>query len=325
MSLRQMLAIDGGGTKTDMVLFGEDGRVERYLRGPGCNPNDVGFDGACRILASLLLQVFPTSQEAPPRLSSVFAGLSGGTIGDYRQRFRQFLQETFPQVPAIETNSDAVSALSSGIGCGDGCVVISGTGSIVYARRSGELFRAGGWGYLLDRGGSGYDFGRDALYYALCAADGRGPDTALRGLVESALGEEVTKAVQKIYKLGKPYIASLAPLVFSAFDQGDWAAQEILRDNGRELAKTINGVSVHLPEENVCQTVLVGGVFHSFETWKPFVIPWLKRQHQFYFPQLPPVYGSALEALQLIGEKPGPGFAEKFQQGIEEKLEVYQE
>lgn len=325
MSLKRMLAIDGGGTKTDIVLFAENGQIERYLRGPGCNPNDVGFDGACRILTSLLLEVVPASQKTDWPLTSIFAGLSGGTIGDYRQRFRQFLQEMFPQTPAVETNSDAVSALSSGIGCGDGCVVISGTGSIVYARLSGELFRAGGWGYLLDRGGSGYDFGRDALYYALCAADGRGPDTALRGLVEDALGGEVTTAVQKIYQLGKPYIASLAPLVFSALDQGDWAAQEILRQNGKELAKTINGVSVRLPEEDVCQTVLVGGVFHSFDKWEPFVIPWLKRRHRFCFPKLPPIYGSALEALHLVGKTPCPEFAEVFQQGIREKLKVFQE
>ena len=325
MSLKWMLAIDGGGTKTDVALFAESGRIERYLRGPGCNPNDVGFDGACRILTAMLRQVIPDSQEEYWPLSSVFAGLSGGTIGDYRKRFRGFLQEVFPQTQAVEANSDAVSALSSGIGCGDGCVVISGTGSIAYARRSGELFRAGGWGYLLDRGGSGYDLGRDALYYALCAADGRGPETLLRELVEDALGASVAEAVQTIYQFGKPYIAALAPLVFSALDQGDWAAQEILRQNGKEMAKTINGVSVRLPKENVCQTVLAGGVFHSFDKWEPFVVPWLKRRHRFCFPELPPIYGSALEALHLIGETPGPEFAEVFQQGIGKKLEVFQE
>ena len=46
----------------------------------------------------------------------------------------------------------------------------------------------GGYGYLIDDGGSGYALGRDILTAVVRAADGRGPATALTQAVFAALG-----------------------------------------------------------------------------------------------------------------------------------------
>lgn len=51
---RYYLAIDGGGTKTALLLADKDGKVIRSHRAPACNPADLGFDKACEVHSSWL-------------------------------------------------------------------------------------------------------------------------------------------------------------------------------------------------------------------------------------------------------------------------------
>lgn len=44
----------------------------------------------------------------------------------------------------------------------------------------------------------------------------------------------------------------------------------------------------------------------------PYVEPHLKRKHDFIFPDLPPVYGSAVEAAALAGVEADDGFKKNF-------------
>ena len=56
-----VLAIDGGNSKTDMVLIGWDGTVLAALRGPGASHEDYGIDGALSRLGDMIQIVFPES------------------------------------------------------------------------------------------------------------------------------------------------------------------------------------------------------------------------------------------------------------------------
>ena len=44
--------MDGGGTKTELLLCRRDGRILARLRTEGCNPNDIGLEPAFAILSS---------------------------------------------------------------------------------------------------------------------------------------------------------------------------------------------------------------------------------------------------------------------------------
>ena len=59
--------------------------------------------------------------------------------------------------------------------------VLYGTGSISYCynKKTNELNRVGGWGYVLGDEGSGYDIGRQALVAIMKSYDGRGKSTQL--------------------------------------------------------------------------------------------------------------------------------------------------
>ena len=302
------IAIDGGGTKTDIVLFDHSGNILKRVLTQGCNPNDFGWQHTEDVLRKALAVLMSGISAEPQYL---FAGISGGTVGNNREIMAQLMKRLVPSVKHISNNSDTVNALSSGIGTKDGCVVISGTGSVGFVRINGEMSRIGGWGYLFDKGGSGYDFGRDAVYYALCALDGRGEPTMLTKLLEEKLGGPIGQTAIDLYQKGKPAIASLAPIAFKAAAADDHAAKEILSENGAEIAKLFNVLSSKM-DADVCPTVLAGSIFKDWDMFYPYVKPHLKRKHDFIFPDLPPVYGSAVEAAALAGVEADDAFKASF-------------
>jgi hypothetical protein len=132
---------------------------------------------------------------------------------------------------------------------------------VCFLRRGDELIRIGGWGYLLDSGGGGYDIGRDALEAVLRAHDGRGEATALTEKITARLGGEAHTKITDIYREGKPYIASCAPDVFEAAREGDPVATAILRRNARKLAEYIEAAWGHLTDQGQPHTlpIVMGG------------------------------------------------------------------
>ena len=99
------------------------------------------------------------------------------------ERFQFWVAGKFPGI-AVKIVNDAEILLAAGSPTGPKLAMVCGTGSIVYGRTTtGELIRAGGWGYLFGDEGSGYAIGVAALRAVMQAYDGRGPSTLLTGLV----------------------------------------------------------------------------------------------------------------------------------------------
>lgn len=221
------ILIDGGGTKTELLLCRADGRVERRLTVGATNPNDIGIGAACEILRSATIELAENAACAPSAVAAGIAGATGHSVE---------LSAALCDIAArVSVQTDAMLLLNQA-GAGDAACLISGTGSICYLRRGGEIYRIGGWGYLLDGGGSGYDIGRDAVAAVLRAHDGREMPTCLTQKLAAALGAEVCNAIPAIYGGGKKLIASLAPAVFEAAEEGDAVAQNILLRCAESLA-----------------------------------------------------------------------------------------
>ncbi|MBQ7838967.1 MAG: XRE family transcriptional regulator [Lachnospiraceae bacterium] len=249
------LGIDGGGTKTEFLLQDKDGNTVRQIILGASNPNDVGMEKCQKILE---LGITEVCDRIDKRKISLFAGLAGAS--DNGKVIREFLDEW--GFGRCRCEGDKESAMEMALGGKDGLVVILGTGVIGYAQKSGERKRIGGWGYLLDSGGSGYNLGRDALESALRSLDGRSRTTQLLPLIEEKLQKPLPNAIAEIYKGGKRYIAQFAPLVFDACEQGDSTAEEILEKNMRQVAEIIEAGLDYLNDSNA-PVVLCGGLCHQ--------------------------------------------------------------
>lgn len=259
------LGIDGGGTKTDFVLANAEGSILRELRLGSSNPNDVGLAST----KELLRQGISTVCEGYPRSGiSAFAGIAGGTTPEVAKALREFLSRF--GFAHVENGSDAQNAVSAGLGAANGIAAIMGTGSVVFAQNGKKQYRLGGYGYLLGDSGSGFALGRAAISAALQQEDGSGPETALYPLVLAQCGgKTVLEKLGDFYAGGKALIASYAPLLFRALEQGDGVAQTIFQAQMRELALVIQGAAKHLATDTV-RAVLCGGLAEANQA---FILP----------------------------------------------------
>ncbi|MCS6949754.1 MAG: hypothetical protein NZ520_04740 [bacterium] len=262
MTASTFLAIDAGGTKTDLLWTQEDGQVLARAQGEGVNIASTPPNVWQRRLERLLRQAQVDCQQ----VQTVCAGVAGYTLPDRRAQFERMLQQLFPRARLLVL-ADYAIALEGATGGEAGILVLAGTGSIVCGRdRDGNVLRAGGWGYLLDDEGSGFWIGREALRAALAAAEGWGETTCLHRLLSETLGStDPGDWLSKLYRAHNPQslLAGLASLVSQAAEQEDSVAQRILHEAAQHLAERVTQLRRVLPLPEDFPVYIVGGVWNS--------------------------------------------------------------
>ena len=258
-----ILGVDGGATKTVALLGDLDGRVlARGISGPS-NANAVGFDAACSALESALRMA---RANYPGEIRALCLGLAGVGRKDDAERFQNWAVHRYPKT-VVKVVTDAEILLIAGAPSGPGQALICGTGSIVYGRTiTGELIRAGGWGYLFGDEGSGYAIGSAALRAVMQAHDGRGSETSLSELVLERYGLHTPpELVQTIYGAQSPRleVAALAELVEQAAEQDDAVAIAILKEAADELTRTIAAVYPKLGDSAFPLIITGGTILHG--------------------------------------------------------------
>ena len=306
---RVMIGLDGGNTRTELCLFSDDGRVLNHLTLGGTNPNTVGLETACQILQLGIDQLM--SIEAG--VQGLFGGFAGVESENNRRALSQFLRRQYPRVQSF-VDSDIQNVLHSVRGL-DRCVaVICGSGVVVFGAGDGALRRAGGYGHLLDDGGSSYHIGHDVLRACLMMDDGILQPSLLLQLAEKKLGGSVRTRLDWLYARGVEYIASYAPLAFDAYAQGDAAAEAILRQNFERLSKLILHVRA---SGDYGESVILGGELTVYrDVLERFLHETLGTGTKLIFPELPPVYGACVHCCELCGVQTDAAFDENFRRTL---------
>ena len=261
--MKYVLGIDGGGTKTLALLGDLDGNVLARGVSGASNYNAVGFDAACSALESA---IHMARKEYPGEISALCLGLAGAGRKEDIERFQNWAVHKFPKTP-IKVVNDARILLMAGATSGPTLALICGTGSIVYGRTiTGELIRAGGWGYLFGDEGSGSAIGLAALRAVMQAYDGRGPATLLSELVLERYGLSTPpELVPTIYGGESPRsgVATLSDLVEQAAGRGDPVAISILEESAQELTRAIAAVYPKLGTSTVPLVITGGMILHG--------------------------------------------------------------
>lgn len=283
------VGIDGGGTKTEFVLFEENGTVHDVVFREGSNPNDRGVEQSIAVLTQGLEQLLRGKTAG-----NIFAGIGGVSLPAYQKAITGQLTETFRTAVAADT--DAANVLSMGADPENSMAVICGTGSCVFVRKGSQRYRLGGWGYLLDQAGSAYDVGKDALRLTLSVEDGLEKPSLLSEKIEEELGGNVLANIGQVYQNGRPYIADLAKIVLQAAEENDPAAIQILSSNASRLGMLIRTAADRYGEP---AQVVGAGSFLKSDIFRLMVEQ--QAGVTLYMPQLPPVYGACVEALRTVG------------------------
>ncbi len=291
-----LLGIDGGGTKTDFVLSDENLHVVRTVTLDGCNPIDIGLQGAKEILKRGICEVC----EGIPFSSIVmFAGIAGGSSGNMKHALEEFfLGYGFQR---FENGSDTQNILSAALGEEDGVIIILGTGNCAIARHDGVQERISGWGYLFEGGGSGYSIARDALTAAFRFIDGSGEHTTF---ADEVMGRYASPQdlLGALYDGGRQFIASFAPTVFACAEGGDAVCRRIIQDNMGFALDVIKTAVGKVPRECV-RVVAAGGLSREEMVRQYFAEAFANNQKiTFSILEEQPVKGALLYAKKLADE-----------------------
>jgi glucosamine kinase len=230
------LAVDAGQTEIRAELTGERG--PRTATAPGVlrlggvtGPDDV----AAGLLAAVVgLGALP--EPAPPTGIGL-SGFEAASDQDLRRVHELLRRELGLQRVAIA--SDGLTSLLGALGDRPGAVVAAGTGTVCVARNRDRMAKVDGWGSLLGDAGSGFAIGRAGLDAALCQLDGRGGSAALLRAAERRFGP-APELAERIHGAPVPTraVAAFAADVAREAADGDELAAAILRDAGRQLARS---------------------------------------------------------------------------------------
>lgn len=286
--------IDGGGTHTRLELRDENNRFLRRAEFGPFNINSIGEE-AFRLL---LRQVFAEIGDMSRCQSIVF-----GAAGVSNPRVREVVEEELKQSGFTGTwklCGDQEIALR-GATDEPAVAVISGTGAICFGKNgAGETARSGGYGHLIDDGGSGYALGRDVLSTAVRAIDGRGTGTALLEAVYDRLGStDPGQIVSFVYSpnTDKSMIAQFSHIALKLAEQGDETALEILETGAGELYELVAAVQRKLGLEG-CPIAFLGGLIASDTVYRRIVARRLEELGTVIYPARDALWGAAQMAYE---------------------------
>lgn len=289
-----VLGIDGGGSTTRVMIADRSGTITHTAFGEGTNPLD---NPRWRQTLGTLLSPFASS----PPLGAVAAALPAyGEVAELSAAQDHIVAGVFGDVPRLLLN-DVDAAQIGAFANGPGILLLSGTGSMAWARDSaGRSYRVGGWGDLIGDEGSAYWIGRRILSLATQSIDGRTPPSALAKTLfqhlQLDIGDPANSLEGWVVHLTHPRseIGALAPLATQLAQAGDAAAIGLIEQAAEELAKHVAAISRFVAAETPWS--FGGGSFSSPVLLDAVAV---RVGRPPVSPHLPPIGGALLAAAKL--------------------------
>lgn len=233
-----LVAVDGGGSKTDAVALDAGGTVLARASGQSSSPQNLGLEPAVRVVDALVREVLAAADAPAARVACYLSGL------DLPEEITAFSAAIAPldwaagTVPVVE--NDLFALLRAGTEEGTAVAVVCGTGiNAIGVRADGAQLRFPALGMISGDWGGGNHLGQEALWHAARAEDGRGAPTSLQHEIPAFLGLPSVRAVTEALhfeRIPADGLAALAPVLFAAAEAGDAVAGALVDRQAEEIA-----------------------------------------------------------------------------------------
>ena len=258
-----VVGVDGGGTKTRVLVADETGKTIGEAEGPASAVRPGKADHSATVIADTVRRALGDAELGliVPRVLCV------GVAGVGREPERQALWQALAAMELADevlVHPDATIALDDAFNDGVGVLLIAGTGSVAFGRGpTGVIARTGGWGPNIGDEGSGAWIGRRALSVVTAASDGREPETALTGAVLTATQvNDVNDLIAWAAEATPAMLATIAPAVISEAEAGDLRANSLLSMAAEELVLHVRALArqLFMDERAAVPVALTGGL-----------------------------------------------------------------
>ncbi|MEI6096825.1 MAG: BadF/BadG/BcrA/BcrD ATPase family protein [Alphaproteobacteria bacterium] len=284
----RVLGLDSGGTKTLLAVALPTGQVTEFRQGPGLDPT-AGKDWEQDLITLL--------QPCAPMQAAVLGLAYFSEIPAISARQTAIAQAVLGL--GAEVVNDVAVAYEGALGGADGVLVLSGTGSMAWARGPAGVVRCGGWGDVFGDEGSAYWIGRAALALVSRHLDGRQDAEAFAAGMLDAIGIIGAELIAWTYGQTQPRaaVAALARDVVALAEQNQDAA-EIVRQAAAHLVEMGRSAARRADLPRGHRWSFAGGVFAS-DALRGAVTTGMGSPPT--PPRLPPVGGAVIAAARRAG------------------------
>ena len=242
MTAPAVIAVDGGGSKTDVALVRADGEALALVRGASSQAHHLGVEGSLDVIEGLLDEALAAAKLE--RRDGPVAEVAALTLAG-------------ADSPADEealTTAARARGWGVAITCGSGinCVGVAPDGRHARFPSLGSI--SGDWG-------GGYDLGLAAVSAAARSEDGRGPRTSFERAVPAHFGLKTpTELAEAIHdgRIAQRRVIELAPLVLAEAG-ADAVATAIVQRLADEVVALARVALARLDLTDLPVEVLLGG------------------------------------------------------------------
>jgi N-acetylglucosamine kinase-like BadF-type ATPase len=308
------LAVDGGNSKTDLVLGTAGGEVRSFVRGPGSSPHYLGLDGTVALLSRLVAAARAAAGlDAGTPLDRAEVYLAGADLPIEVRNLTKAVTEAGWATECCVDN-DTFALLRAGTDRPDAVAVVCGAGINCVGRAAdGRTARFPSLGQISGDWGGGHHLARLALWHAARGEDGRGPATALTAAVAAHYGLSTVEDVSTGLHLGdlaQEHVDELSAVLLATAAAGDAVARRVVE---RQAGEVVSMVAVAAGRLGLLASpyavVLGGGVLRARHPLLDGAIRDGVRARSPYAEitvvEQPPVVGAGLLALDALGAPAG--------------------
>jgi len=307
------LAIDGGNSKTDVVLGTAEGDVLASVRGSTSSPHNVGLDGTITVLDELIRAARAAAGLLPGTpVEAVAAYLAGADLpAEVSQLQTAIAAEGWARQTIVD--NDCFALMRSGTSMPDAVTVVCGAGTNCAGRSAdGGTARFVALGPISGDWGGGHDLADCTLRLAARGEDGRGRPTALSAAVAAHFDRPTVEAVSIALHLGeidRARIPTLAQVLFAVAAGGDEVAGALVTRQADEVLTQHRVAATRLGLLDRPHALVLGGSVLQAQhpQLHDQVTVGARRQSprvEISVPDVPPVIGAALLALDALGPAP---------------------
>ncbi len=315
MSREYVIGADGGGTKTDYLIYTVEGEFIDSLH-TGSRSHEILAGGFCeaeeKLLADLGYLLEKNNIPSANVASAVFGMAGVDTATQQAALYKSIEKAGFRKILVV---NDSLLGIKAGCPSGTGICSVIGTGTVVTGIDDvGEILQVGGIGIATGDYAGGFIIASLTVraaydYYYRC-----GSQTALTDRVMELFGlkepKELYPIISNVFYTNRDLDKELITILFDTVNAGDEAAIEIVQEIARQQAKSVAGCISNLSFRSVPEVVLTGSVWTKSNC--PLLLSYFTDCICSYTgirlnPVLlgsKPVTGAVLWALELVSDQP---------------------
>ncbi len=315
MEMKYILGADGGGTKTDYLIFTTAGEWVDTLR-VGSRSHEILEGGFAEVEEKIIEDINRLLEKNSILKSQVAAaafGMAGIDTPDQLARIKDVLNKTGLNKYAV--SNDSILGIKAGCPSGVGICSINGTGTVATGiNEKGEILQVGGIGMATGDSAGGHYIAALAVravydYYYRCG-EGTVLTEKIMQFFQIKNPIELLNVISDKFYKARDMDKQIVTYLFEAANDKDEVAVSIVKDVANQLAKSVSGCMLRLNFNDLPELVLAGSVWIKSDC--PLLLSYFKERIYHYTGKtlnpIPlkviPAAGAILWALELAQNHP---------------------